>query len=758
MATVTFNIISGYPLFTAVLTPVVGPPIIKSNLLLGYNFISGVPQGDNYTLTITDAHGCTDIIIEIDILYLDCSATDIFIYASSSIVINNLMFIGERNIDPYIVRFNDPDDLSDYTREHIAGVGDLSIGLESVCYSSSTGRLYFAARDNASGNLSIIEIDPITFPVYIKHVIGAPSPITINLAVIVTDGIYIYGASDIEFFKIRISDWSVIQTYTYLLDGEGFTNAGAIAININRDQFYVTSTGIINKLAIVSMSDISSTSCIELGVYISNPSDDICYYDSGGTYNVYIAGQTSVTNYGAAYVDVDTQVVTGIKLSPSYGLWIYCTKVYSAAINETIETFDISNTTLVNVYPLDETGFIANEIMFIGNRSFITKWGGTGVAKLCEYICLPVNCTTTSTTSSTSTSTTTTSTTTIEPTTTTTTTDCFIYSFYPCGKYTIENPTSEYRQFSYRDCGEVSWMGTITMSPFSVYISDICREYSTFDCYLELVLTESCVSTTTTTTTTEPTTTTTTTLNCWVEGFIICDYTTTTSTTIEDTTTTTTTEEITTTTTTTTCPCNDAEITTTSGVTYGIANTWGSYCGLTQEQYIAQTFILPGPGTITRVGIRGWKEGGIEGVPSLTIQCILLSTHLYGGRPIGGCPTVTAADYPDIDIYTSNNTIKFEGTAPGSPQWYYFCFDNAHFDSGGPWAISFYYPDILTDVNDADNYVQFCTGTDYADGHYAYKISPENTNAYGIPEVTIDLSCKICYNLDTTTTTTTTEP
>jgi len=689
MATITFNIISGQAPFTAILTPLVGVPVILTGLSLGINYFTGIAQAENYTITVTDANGCVYVIEDIDVILLECSETGIFQKAVSSIVVNNVMFLGERNTAPLIVRWPDPDNLTLYSTMSVAGVGSATYGLESVTYCSFTGKLYFSAKDNLTNCLAIIEVDPATL-IYTKHA----TTIAGTLFPIAADDTYIYGSSNTQFFKIRIADWTIVQTETFA----GFADGGAIALNILRNEFYVSSTGFTSKLAIVSTNDVSSYNIVDISAYVSHPSDDLCYYGN----NVYIAGEYNVVNYGGAVVDATTLTVTGIELLASNGLWNYCTKIYNDSSTEKIEVFDVSDSSIITTYEIEETGFIPNEILFVEERMFLTKWGVLGVAKLCEYMSIDINCTTTTTstsTSTTSTSSTTTTSTTIEPTTTTTTTGCYVYYYRPCGIWQVENATDEYREFSYRECYEEEWFGAVSLAPHTIYSYEYCREYSTWDC--ELIFT--------------------------LDGE--CDTTTTTSTTI--------------------CPCENEELVISTGETYGIADTWGTYCGLSQEKYIAQTFSIPREGNITRVGILGWQA---VGSPALTMKCMILNTHLYGGRPLGGCPLVTPDDFPFIAAYYSTNEIRFEGEAPGSPQWYYFCFDDVYLENAGPWAIAFYFTNL--DNNNATNYIQFCTGSGYVDGHFAYKIGPTDSNAFGQPLILYDLSCRICFASTVTTTTT----
>lgn len=377
MGIINFTIFSGKEPFTASLSPAVLPAM--TGLSYGsYSFV-GVPMGV-YTLTITDDNGC---IYEIeDLTYpFTCSSTNIFRYAHSSIVVNNQIFLGERRQNPNIVVFTDPDDLTQYQTINIPDVGSVNEGLETVCYSSITGKLYFSCRDNNTGLLGIVELDPNSL-LYTKHVIAAP--IFGNLAVIDTDGTYIYGGNGSHFFKIRIFDWSVIQTKVY---DSGFNTAHSIIVNASRNQFYVSSYQEISMLAIVSTTDLSNVTYIDLTPYVSHPTDDMACYDNGTLCKVYIVGEYPIGSYGAASVEITAgNAVQGIALLPSYSIESNEDVIYSAAISGKLQWFNIATPASKTTYSL-EAGFIPNELIFVNNRLFITKWAGLGIAKLCEFGC-----------------------------------------------------------------------------------------------------------------------------------------------------------------------------------------------------------------------------------------------------------------------------------------------------------------------------------------------------------------------------------
>lgn len=308
---------------------------------------------------------------------LSCSPTGIFQYAHSSVVVDGVMFLGERrNADPYIIRFPNPNDLSTYQRIQVTGVGTVTGGLESVVYSSITDKIYFGSANSTNGNLVLVEIDPSDETLsYTKHEISTDA----SYFGMATDGNYIYGGTNNYFFKIQISDWSLTQESF----GFDFALSHSAQVNSSRGQFYVTGQGSVNKLAIVDMNDLSSYTIVDVGLYATVLTDDMAYYDTGSSCKVYIGGESS----GAVSVDITNgNALSSITINPSYGLFISGTTIYSASMNGAIQKFNVSNPSNITTYTLDD-GFIPNEILFNGNRLFVTKWDNESGAKICEYFC-----------------------------------------------------------------------------------------------------------------------------------------------------------------------------------------------------------------------------------------------------------------------------------------------------------------------------------------------------------------------------------
>jgi len=297
---------------------------------------------------------------------LSCSATNIFEYAHSSITVDGMMFIGERKQNPYIIKFDDPDDLNSYTGVTVSDVGNEYIGLENVCSSGST--MYFGTIETTTGYLVIVECG--TDLTFTKHTY--PTIDVWNFA-ITTDGTYIYGGTDYEFFKIRISDWELIQKAKFYND---FTSTHAAAYSATRNEVYLTSQGTTEKLAILDADDIWTYTIVDLSSYTNTLTDDMVYYSN----KLYIGSELG----GCIIVDLaNNNSITPLTISETYGLFLNGTNIYSCKISGYIEKFSVSTPDSVAVYKL-ESGFTPNEILFVGSRVFVTKWAGPGTAKLCE--------------------------------------------------------------------------------------------------------------------------------------------------------------------------------------------------------------------------------------------------------------------------------------------------------------------------------------------------------------------------------------
>lgn len=388
MAIVRYEITEGVAPFTVSIEPSYIPSQV--NPALGIYYFDDVPNG-SFIITVTDSVGCS-ISFPVDVdcpaeTCLDCSSTEIFRYAQASIVVDDNIFVGERNINPRIVRFTDPDNLSIYDTITISGIGSLTRGLESAGYSSITGKLYFGGRHNSTGSLGIVEVDPSTLAYTIHPIIGLGG----DIFGICTDGTYIYGGNDTRFFRIRISDWLLDSTSLYPI---GYNDAIAASVNPSRDELYITTKGggggAIDKLAIVSTTDLSLYDIVDLTGYVSASSDDIAYYDDGTSCKVYVSGKNPILNYGGAEVETTAgNSITGIDITPSNGFFISGNIVYSAGRTGLLETFNVSDPSFITQYDL-EPSFEIGEVVIVDLKTFIIREGDVGVAKICQCGCVAV--------------------------------------------------------------------------------------------------------------------------------------------------------------------------------------------------------------------------------------------------------------------------------------------------------------------------------------------------------------------------------
>ncbi len=311
------------------------------------------------------------------------SATSIFQYPHSSIVVNDKLFLGERKADPYIVRFNDPDDLTNYDRQAISGTGSSSGGLEAVCYDETNGKLYFSVQDAPSGALKIVEVDPDNLSGYSIHTISGLS--TYYTPPICTDGSYIYGATAVSsgtiLFKISLSTWTVTSTSDWT---NGY-HAHACQINTSRSEFYITNSGAGTMyMAKVSTSDLSHSD-VNISSYVAYGTDDIAFYDDGTTCNVFIVGESKVGNYGGVMVTTtDGNSLTGIDLKPSYGLFKFDNVIYVCGSQGYVQAFSVFNPTDVSTFILDK--LVPTEILKTSSgQTFVTDWKAASSCRLYEF-------------------------------------------------------------------------------------------------------------------------------------------------------------------------------------------------------------------------------------------------------------------------------------------------------------------------------------------------------------------------------------
>jgi len=300
------------------------------------------------------------------------SGIGIFEYAHSSVVVNDEMYLGERkNSNPQIIRFSDKTNLQVHNSQTIASVSSL----ETCCYSSANPtKIYFSSA--RSGNLCIVEV-PLNNLSYILHDI--PTIVDFgSVSIIGTDGTYIYGANESEYFKIQISDWSVVATNPLY----AVHTPHSIGVNPVRGEMYIvtgyTSPYYFTKISLTDLSVLGNGTGTDISAYVSHPTDDLTFYND----KVYIGGEVAVGGAGGAVITLNTlDTVTGFVLNPTYGLFNDGISLYSCAISGAIEHWLLSNLSTMTSYSLP--GIVPNELLLLSDSSkYVTAWGDITIARL----------------------------------------------------------------------------------------------------------------------------------------------------------------------------------------------------------------------------------------------------------------------------------------------------------------------------------------------------------------------------------------
>ena len=306
------------------------------------------------------------------------SPNGIYNLAHSSIVYNDMLFIGERAANPKVIRWSNLDNLATYSSTTISGTGVTGNGLDYGYYVSSIGKICFTSKNPTAG-LDIVELNPTTMA-YTIH--NFPT-ISGTYSTSGTDGTYIYVANPSYIKKIRVSDWTEILSVSLPANIQ-FPHS--IQVNAARNEFYLTGS-IADPIYVakVSTTDLSSTT-INLGSYVTRATDDMFFYDDGTTNRLFVCGEQNVAGlpYGGVMVDfTNGNALTQLKLNPSYGLFRDGVKAYSCGIDGNIQTFSVLDPTNISTFPM--TGFVPNEILITsGGRSYFTNWD-TNNSVFCEF-------------------------------------------------------------------------------------------------------------------------------------------------------------------------------------------------------------------------------------------------------------------------------------------------------------------------------------------------------------------------------------
>jgi hypothetical protein len=314
------------------------------------------------------------------------SADDRAFYAAhGTCTVNNKFYIGERQVPTSIVVFHDPNDLSNYTKV-VVPTTEIDINgavvpnwIEAMCYDSIAHRIY--ATMFYIGNTSLHS----TFPYAAKIIAINPSDISDYTTVfqsditdfgdspcINTDGTYVYvGAYSYgHVYKIRISDWTIVQQIT-ISNMQGL-HSSQIYTYSDRTELYITGKVITGDMqggifAKIDCSDLSYTTLTLTGIL--NPTDDFAFIykdDDGGT--AYISGERDTW-----LCVVNTETMT-FNLYPSiYAFFVGTDENYVYVGGNSIVRHEISNPNNITTQTLG--GEVANEL-FVSttNNLYYTCW------------------------------------------------------------------------------------------------------------------------------------------------------------------------------------------------------------------------------------------------------------------------------------------------------------------------------------------------------------------------------------------------
>ena len=311
--------------------------------------------------------------------------------AHGTIVINDKLYIGTREgATSKLLRYN-----GTTLEESIIVPMDSAKGIENMCYDGT--KIFFCV--NHSGNF-LVEVNPLDFTDIVYHTITG-----VNLldAVICTDNTYIYGVehepANIKFFKIRISDFTVVATNTWT----GRFMGHSVGINIPAGYMNVTTQG--KYYARVQLSDLSFVEK-DLTGYSTVMTDDM------------VVIRDDQNDYGANYVILGSEFYDGsdsvgglilntdvlddpikIPMMPTVGLFLSndATMLYNTSNEGFIQTWNLASLLFslfynakieTNVYTYRGTGF-PNEILETSTALYFTNWDTTtskGVINKCELV------------------------------------------------------------------------------------------------------------------------------------------------------------------------------------------------------------------------------------------------------------------------------------------------------------------------------------------------------------------------------------
>lgn len=299
----------------------------------------------NYTVNNTSYK----LSLELNIPYLDENKQEVLIPdlndvnrggAHSLIYVKqyNVLFAGGRTKPAKIIRFNNPEDLTDFDAIALTGIGNFEEP-DQILYSEYTNKVYaiMSDFDYTETKNAVVEIDPVTlaYSRVINDTISGADLLGGSIATII--GKYLYIANGYYSPKIKKYDldtYTQVATYT-IVDADN----GAHALESDGTYIYVTSSFHSNSHFIVKLDqnlNFIERLTLDLGAYsaaVSGFTDDfvVCgdyiYAATENTVNSYIVkvDKNDMSNY--TLLDFSIPTISGLDCMFTDGTYIYASGI-----------------------------------------------------------------------------------------------------------------------------------------------------------------------------------------------------------------------------------------------------------------------------------------------------------------------------------------------------------------------------------------------------------------------------------------------
>lgn len=245
----------------------------------------------------------------------------------------NRFYIGSRGFD--IVQRINPNDVMDFQTVHLSPTllpsdPDYIGNIESMCYDAVHDKIYAISANGVKAMIVQIDPDDITDFSTVFHTTAFTFGLSPGIA---TDGTHVYVASYeyggfySHLYKIRIIDWTVVQTVTLT----GYANAHSCQMYhfSDRWELYVTCTlsGYSNGVFLKVNPD--TLACTAVSIASLNPTDDfaIKYKDETGV-TAYVIGEA---NNLLSIVDTATMTATNVSSMGGFSVIISGDYLYVAS-------------------------------------------------------------------------------------------------------------------------------------------------------------------------------------------------------------------------------------------------------------------------------------------------------------------------------------------------------------------------------------------------------------------------------------------